>query len=77
MAKEEVNPLVLVAIAVVVIGLVVFFGFRATQPPSPPAGSYKPGVPPWLDPSNPQHGKIKPPPGTRVDASPPAATAHP
>jgi len=68
MVKTEINPLIMVIVGVVLVGLVVFIGFRAAQPPQPPVGSYKPGVPPWLDPDNPDHGKIQAPPVARPDA---------
>lgn len=68
MDKFEVNPVIGVIVGVIVLGLIVFFGFRAVQPAQPPAGSYTPGVPPWLDPKNPNHGHIQPPPGARTGA---------
>jgi len=72
MEKMEINPVVGAIVGVIVIGLIVFFGFRAVQPQRPPAGSYTPGVPPWMDPKNPNHGTVKPPPG-RAGGVPAAA----
>ncbi len=68
MEQKEINPVVSVLVGVVVLGLMVFFGFRAVQPASPPPGSYTPGVPAWLDPKNPNYGTIKAPPAQRPPA---------
>jgi hypothetical protein len=57
MAKTEINPVVAIVAAIVLIGLVVFIGFRAAQPTAAPSGPYQPGVPPWLDKSNPDYAK--------------------
>ena len=57
MQQKQVNPLVAIAVVVVAIIGVVYGGFRAAQPPQPPAGSYTPGVPPWLDKNSPGYGK--------------------
>jgi len=62
MEKTEINPFVAVVVGIVLIGLVVFFGFRSAQPTTAPSGPYQPGLPPWLDKSNPDYGKIQAPP---------------
>jgi len=55
--KQQVNPIVVIAALVVVIAGMGYFGWRAVQPPTPAAGSYTPGVPPWLDKNSPDYGK--------------------
>ena len=53
MGGKEVNPIVIIAALVVVVGLIGYFGYKAVMPPTPPAGSYTPGVPPWMDKKHP------------------------
>ncbi|BDI32353.1 hypothetical protein CCAX7_44040 [Capsulimonas corticalis] len=65
--KKEISPLVVIGAIVVIIGFVGYFGWRAVSPAQPPAGSYTPGVPPWLDKSSANYGKptgAPVPPGT-------------
>lgn len=62
MEKREVNPVVLIAVAVVLVALLGYFGFRAMQPPTPAAGSYTPGVPPWMDKQHQNVGNVQAPP---------------
>lgn len=47
--KQEINPIFLAAAVIVVLGVTIFFFIRATSAPTPPPGSYTPGVPPWLE----------------------------
>ena len=53
METRQINPLVIIAALVVVVGLIGFFGYKAVMPPTPPAGSYTPGMPPWMDKKHP------------------------
>ena len=55
--KKEINPVLIGAILVLAVGALGFFGWRAMSPPEPAAGSYTPGLPPWLDPKSPQYKK--------------------
>jgi hypothetical protein len=57
MEKKQVSPIVIIAAIVVMVGGLGYFGWRATLPPQPAAGSYTPGVPPWLDKNSPSYGK--------------------
>lgn len=50
--KNEVNPIVVGAVLLVIVVVLGYFGWKAIQPAQPPAGSYTPGVPPWMDPKN-------------------------
>jgi hypothetical protein len=68
MGKKEINPAVAVAVGVVVLGLAAFFGIRAVQPPTPPSGSYTPGVPPWLEKNRSTQSSSKVPPNNPVPA---------
>jgi hypothetical protein len=52
MGNREINPAVMIAVIVVVLCVVGYFGYRATSPPTPAPGSYTPGVPPWMDKNN-------------------------
>ena len=52
METRQINPIVIIA-ALVVVGLIGYFGYKAVTPPTPPAGSYTPGVPPWMDKKHP------------------------
>ena len=52
MGGKEVNPIIVIAAVVIVVALVGYFGYHAMTPPTPPAGSYTPGVPPWMDKSH-------------------------
>ncbi len=54
MTKQEVNPIFLILAIVVVIGVILFVFYRAASPAAPPAGSYTPGVPPWMEKNRPQ-----------------------
>jgi len=54
---QQVNPIIVIAACVAVFAVIGFFGYRAMTPPTPAAGSYTPGTPPWLDKGNPQYGK--------------------
>jgi hypothetical protein len=47
--KQEINPLFLIIGAVLALGVVILIFYRASSPPVPPAGSYTPGVPPWME----------------------------
>ncbi len=49
MGDKASNPIVMIIVGVVAVVILLFVGFHAMQPPTPPAGSYTPGVPPWLD----------------------------
>ncbi|MEO7718381.1 MAG: hypothetical protein ABIY70_19440 [Capsulimonas sp.] len=60
MAKKEINPLFVIGAIVMVIGFVGYIGWKAVSPPQPPAGSYTPGVPPWMDKNSASYNK---PPG--------------
>jgi hypothetical protein len=62
MGKTEINPVVAIVAGVLILAVIVFFGYRATQPPTPARGSYTPGVPPWLDKNNPNKGSNHMPP---------------
>jgi hypothetical protein len=75
MATKSVHPIIVIATVVVLIALVGYFGFRAVVPPAPAAGSYTPGVPPWMDKHNSNYGKVQAPPGgaPATQASAPAA----
>ena len=53
METRQINPLIIIAALVVVVGLIGFFGYKAVMPPTPPAGSYTPVVPPWMDKKHP------------------------
>jgi hypothetical protein len=53
--KKQVNPIVVGAILVLVVGALAYFGWRAMSPAEPAAGSYTPGKPPWLDPKSAQY----------------------
>lgn len=57
MGQKQISPVVIVAAIVLVVAGIGYFGFRAVQPPAPAAGSYTPGVPPWLDKNSPSYGK--------------------
>lgn len=70
MEKKQVNPIVVIAALVVVIIGMGYFGWRATLPPQPAAGSYTPGVPPWLDKNSPSYNK------TANPAAPEPASKH-
>ena len=48
MVRKEISPVWLIGAAVILLGMVGFWLFRATGPAVPPASSYTPGVPPWL-----------------------------
>lgn len=55
--QTQINPIfVIAALLIVVIGI-GYFGFKAAQPPTPAAGSYTPGVPPWMDKNSSNYGK--------------------
>lgn len=64
MGNKEINPVVAIAAGAVVLGLALFFGFRAVQPPTPPPGSYTPGVPPWMEKNRSSQSSVKAPPNT-------------
>ena len=68
--KKEVNPIIVIAIIAV---LVIFAGFgvyKASSPPAPPAGSYTPGVPPWLDKNHPAQSGVNGAPAAQPAAPP-------
>ena len=48
MSNKEINPIIGIAVAVIVVGITIFFGYRALQPPAPSGAGYEPGVPPWM-----------------------------
>ena len=52
MGKQELNPGLIAVISIVVLIIIVAVGFHTVQPATPDAGSYTPGVPPWLDPKH-------------------------
>jgi hypothetical protein len=66
MGNKEINPAVAIAVGVVVLVLAAFFGLRAVQPPAPPAGSYTPGVPPWMEKNKSSQPSLKVPPNNPV-----------
>ena len=47
--NKDISPIVVIPVAVIIVGVLIFFGIRAMSPP-PSGGSYTPGVPPWKDP---------------------------
>ena len=49
MTNREINPTVLIIAGVVMLGVILFLFFRASSPATPRAGSYTPGVPPWME----------------------------
>jgi len=57
MGNKPVNPIVIIAAIVGVVILIGYFGWKSAMPPQPAAGSYTPGVPPWLDKNSPSYGK--------------------
>jgi hypothetical protein len=52
-ANREINPIFLIVGAALVLGVVIFIFYRASSPPTPPPGSYTPGIPPWMDKNRP------------------------
>ncbi|MCW3101078.1 MAG: hypothetical protein JWL77_6696 [Chthonomonadaceae bacterium] len=55
--KKEVNPILIGAILVLVVGTLGYFGWKVMSPAEPRAGSYTPGLPPWMDPKSPEYKK--------------------
>lgn len=49
MDTKQINPIIIIASLVTFVALIGYFGYKAVMPPTPPAGSYTPGVPPWMD----------------------------
>ncbi len=49
MIKKDVNPVILILLGVAAVGVLIFFFNKSMSPPEPPAGSYTPGVPPWME----------------------------
>jgi hypothetical protein len=47
--KQEINPIFLIVGGVLALGVVILIFYRASSPPTPPPGSYTPGVPPWME----------------------------
>lgn len=47
--KQEINPIFLIIAGVLALGVIIFIFAKATSPPTPPPGSYTPGVPPWME----------------------------
>lgn len=47
--KQEVNPIFIAIAVVVALSMTIFVIMRASSPPTPPPGSYTPGVPPWME----------------------------
>jgi hypothetical protein len=47
--KQEINPIFLIIALVLLLGGAIFVFVKATSPPTPPPGSYTPGVPPWME----------------------------
>jgi hypothetical protein len=68
--KKEVNPILIGAILVLVVGALGYFGWKSMSPAEPPAGSYTPGVPPWLDPKSPEYKKGQGGPSGGVPGAP-------
>ncbi len=49
MDTKQIKLIILTASLVAFVVLIGYFGYKAVMPPTPPAGSYTPGVPPWMD----------------------------
>ncbi|GAB4466794.1 MAG: hypothetical protein OHK0029_38330 [Armatimonadaceae bacterium] len=47
--KQEINPIFLIIAVVVALSVIIFVFVKASSPPTPPANSYTPGVPPWME----------------------------
>jgi len=76
--KKEVNPILIGVILVLVVGALAYFGWKAMSPPEPPAGSYTPGLPPWMDPKSPEYKKGQGgPPGGSSGGAPAAPGGTP